>query len=166
MYGCRRSPNRRLNHTNLICGWGNQITCFGFSADDEFIFVTKLSRQRKRGAEEMEWICVCVCVLYWVTVKISKQRNLPWGLMCAVLCQLSEFAVSKKHEVFRIFDNTNNTSFVSSKCKQLKQAWVSLWNSYKKKCQKMLASRACVHFYGSWTAWHQCLKTQNFIWLQ
>lgn len=49
MYGCRRSPNRKLNRTNLICGRGNQITCFGCSADDEFIFVTKLSWQRKRG---------------------------------------------------------------------------------------------------------------------
>lgn len=52
MYGCRRSPNRKLNHTNLICGRANQITCFGCSADEEFIFVTKLSWRRKRGAGE------------------------------------------------------------------------------------------------------------------
>lgn len=55
MYGCERSPDWKLNHTNLICGRGNQITCFGCSADDEFIFVTKLSRQRK-GAEGTEYV--------------------------------------------------------------------------------------------------------------
>lgn len=59
MYGCRRSPNRKLNHTNLICGWGNQITCFGCSADDEFIFVTKLSQQRKGGRGDSVYVCVC-----------------------------------------------------------------------------------------------------------
>lgn len=58
MYGCRRSPNRKLNHTNLICGRGNQITCFGCSADDEFIFVTKLSRQRKGGGGDKVDVCV------------------------------------------------------------------------------------------------------------
>lgn len=57
MYGCRRSPNRKLNHTNLICGRGNQITCFGCSADDEFIFVTKLSRQRKGGGGDRVYMC-------------------------------------------------------------------------------------------------------------
>lgn len=56
MYGCRRSPNRKLNHTNLICGRGNQITCFGCSADDEFIFVTKLSWQRKKGVGETAYV--------------------------------------------------------------------------------------------------------------
>lgn len=60
MYGCRRSPNRKLNHTNSICGSGNQITCFGCYADDEFIFVTKLSG-RCRGAEETQWT-VCVYI--------------------------------------------------------------------------------------------------------
>lgn len=62
MYGCRRSPNRKLNHTNLICGRGNQITCFGCSADDEFIFVTKLSQQRKGGGGDRVYMRVCVCV--------------------------------------------------------------------------------------------------------
>lgn len=68
MYGCRRSPNRKLNHTNLICGWGNQITCFGCSADDEFIFVTKLSWQRKGGGGDRVciytvYVCVYVCAV-------------------------------------------------------------------------------------------------------
>lgn len=49
MYGCWIAPNRKLNHTNLICGRGNQITCFGQSistrAGDEFILVRGLSER-------------------------------------------------------------------------------------------------------------------------
>lgn len=49
----------------------NQITCFGRSADDEFIFVTKLSWQHKMGRFGAEWkgACVHVCV----RVRLGKE---------------------------------------------------------------------------------------------
>lgn len=78
MYGCRRSPNRKLNHTNLICGRGNQITCFGCSADDEFIFVTKLSWQRKKGVGETAYVLCNKASAgggrwcHWVSVAVSR----------------------------------------------------------------------------------------------
>lgn len=85
MYGCRRSPNRKLNHTNLICGRGNQITCFGCSADDEFIFVTKLSRQRKGGGGDRVYMCVCVCTVGGNGEKKLAEEFASSAVVCSIV---------------------------------------------------------------------------------
>lgn len=72
----QEGPKSKLNHTNLICGRANQITCFGCSADDEFILVTKLSGQHKGGGGHKVCMCVCVCVVM-ATLRRGLQRNLP-----------------------------------------------------------------------------------------
>lgn len=158
MYGCRRGPNRKLNHTNLICGWGNQITCFGCSADDEFIFVTKLSRQRKRGRRRLSvYVCVCMYCIGWWWKEVAEEFVVT-AVVCSIVLEArfsDAFTVSiKREDASHEFHNTNSKTATNvGSFQMLGVPCGALWRAHLEVCEFTV----CVQFCCSWAP-HLCLK--------